>query len=485
MEVKKEEIKRKHTMLIPVILTTVVFAALIIPLLLIKPKLTVDVDQITIPVGSPIPKINYKATYMGIDVSKYVSQNTILDTNEIGTYTLSYNIETGFNYINKDVILNIVDTIAPEIQLKGTKEIEVCDDAFNEPGYSATDNYDGDLTKSVTVTKNNKSIIYQVSDSSGNETTVSRKIIDCSKKKTKEKETFTITLNGSETLYIPLGTEYVEYGAKAVDSIDGEVTVTINGSVDINTAGHYSIIYTATNSQGKTISKARNIYVFDPETSQNLIGDKNGVIYLTFDDGPSAYTEQILNILDKYNIKATFFVTNSGSDAMIKQEYDRGHTVALHTATHQWSIYSSKEAYFKDLETVSNRVERITGVKSMIIRFPGGSSNTVSRNYKKGIMTTLTSEVLKRGYHYFDWNVCVEDAGACTKKKTYQEKMTCVKSYFKSGLSKTKANVVLLHDIKKYSADSLEEMIQYAIKEGYTFEKITMETTQIHSKVNN
>ena len=89
----------------------------------------------------------------------------------------------------------------------------------------------------------------------------------------------------------------------------------------------------------------------------NVPANGKKIIYLTFDDGPSAYTPKILDILSKYGIKATFFVTNSGKDDYIKREYKEGHTVALHTASHSYKkVYSSVDAYFSDLNSVSNRV---------------------------------------------------------------------------------------------------------------------------------
>ena len=216
-----------------------------------------------------------------------------------------------------------------------------------------------------------------------------------------------------------------------------------------------------------------------------MTGSEKGVIYLTFDDGPSTYTTKILDTLKKYDIKATFFVTSSGSDSAIKREFEEGHTVALHTSTHNYNkVYASVESYFNDLEIVQNRVKKITNETPTIIRFPGGSSNTVSK-FNKGIMTILTNEVLEKGYHYFDWNVSVEDAGSCTKKTTMSEKENCVYNYFVKGISKSKMNVVLMHDVKSYTASKLDDMIKYALSKGYTFDKITMDTTQIHHKVNN
>ena len=212
--------------------------------------------------------------------------------------------------------------------------------------------------------------------------------------------------------------------------------------------------------------------------------DIKGVIYLTFDDGPGAYTNQILDILAKYGIKATFFVTNNGSDDVILREYEEGHTVGLHSATHNYNIYNSVEAYFADLNKVQERVTRITGNRSKYIRFPGGSSNTVSRSHSKGIMSILTKKVEDDGYRYFDWNSLVEDAGTCAYKKT-SEREACVFKYFKNTISYNKINVVLLHDIKSYTANSLENMIVYAKSQGYIFKPIDDNTPQIHQHVNN
>ena len=217
-----------------------------------------------------------------------------------------------------------------------------------------------------------------------------------------------------------------------------------------------------------------------------VVSDSNtkGVIYLTFDDGPGAYTNQILDILKKYDIKATFFVTNGGSDDDILREYNEGHTVGLHTATHNYDIYKSVDTYFEDLNKVQDRVTRITGTRAKYIRFPGGSSNTISRSRCKGIMTVLTGKVKEEGYRYYDWNSLVEDAGACTSRKV-TDKNACVLKYFKDTISYNKINVVLLHDIKSYTANSLENMILYAKNQGYIFKAIDDNTPEIHQHINN
>ena len=211
-----------------------------------------------------------------------------------------------------------------------------------------------------------------------------------------------------------------------------------------------------------------------------LTNIKGKVVYLTFDDGPSIYTNDILNILDKYNVKATFFVTCSGDiNGLAKKILDKGHTLALHTCTHKYSnIYSSEDAYFNDLNEISTRVENTTGYKSKYIRFPGGSSNTVSR-FNRGIMTRLTKKVQENGYKYYDWNIDSNDAAGANKNQVYSNVIGALKN------SNRTTNMVLMHDTKSSTKDALDNIIKDALDMGYTFSNINDYTSEIHHGVNN
>ena len=211
-----------------------------------------------------------------------------------------------------------------------------------------------------------------------------------------------------------------------------------------------------------------------------LTNIKGKVVYLTFDDGPSIYTNGILNILDKYNVKATFFVTCSGDiNGLAKKILDKGHTLALHTCTHKYSnIYSSEDAYFNDLNEISTRVENTTGYKSKYIRFPGGSSNTVSR-FNRGIMTRLTKKVQENGYKYYDWNIDSNDAAGANKNQVYSNVIGALKN------SNRTTNMVLMHDTKSSTKDALDNIIKDALDMGYTFSNINDYTSEIHHGVNN
>ena len=205
-----------------------------------------------------------------------------------------------------------------------------------------------------------------------------------------------------------------------------------------------------------------------------------GTVYLTFDDGPGDHTNWLLDILKMYNVSATFFVTGNGDDATIAREYREGHAIGLHTLSHKYSyIYRNVDNFFDDLYAVQDRVRAITGETSMLMRFPGGSSNTVSRRYDGGkhIMSTLTWEVENRGFTYFDWNILSGDAGETTDTGEIVARVT---SALHPG-----ENVVLQHDVKDYSVAAVEEIIKFGKNNGYKFEKLTNKSFTAHHGVNN
>lgn len=147
---------------------------------------------------------------------------------------------------------------------------------------------------------------------------------------------------------------------------------------------------------------------FEETSSEPVTADtENKVVYLTFDDGPSQNTEAILNILKEEHVKATFFVTGQFPEyeGLIKTEAEQGHAIGVHTYSHDYAqIYASVDAYFKDIEEANEMIKRQTSKTSNLLRFPGGTSNTISRQYCSGIMSQLSKEAIDRGFQYYDWN---------------------------------------------------------------------------------
>lgn len=203
-------------------------------------------------------------------------------------------------------------------------------------------------------------------------------------------------------------------------------------------------------------------------------------IYLTFDDGPSYLTEKNLDILKKYDVKATFFIINKDDkyNNLIKRMKDEGHTIGLHSYSHDYrEVYQSVDAYFEDLKKLQDKVFKLTKEKSMIIRFPGGSSNTISR-FNRNIMTTLTKETVNRGYRYFDWNISSGDASGVSTARFIRN---CTRNRDKKSI------MILMHDSpdKKTTSAGLEEVIKYYLKEDYVFKNITMDSPMFAHKVFN
>ena len=372
------------------------------------------------------------------------------------------------------------DVIAPVITLTDGNNIARDKGSdYIEPGYSAIDECDGDLTNNVTVsgsvdgyTYGTYVLTYNVTDSSGNIGEVKRTVQIADLKKP------VITLNGDVKTYIKVGTEYVDPGFSASDNNDGDITakVTVSGGVDTSKMGVNTITYSVADSYGNVTNATRKIYVYQQQATSTPVDPGNKVVYLTFDDGPSAHTARLLNILDKYGVKATFFVTNQfpSYQYMIGETHRRGHTIALHTLTHNYaSLYASEEAYYQDLAGINNIVVSQTGVAPSIVRFPGGTNNLISKNYCSGIMTALTQSISHFGYLYCDWNVSSGDAGGTTTAEGVAANVI-------AGIQKRNVSIVLQHDIKSFSVEAVDEILFWGIQNGYTFLPMDNTTPMVH-----
>ena len=287
-----------------------------------------------------------------------------------------------------------------------------------------------------------------------------------------------LTYKGNPTMSLLVGSTYRDPGMNAVDDCDGDLTpnIVVSGNVNTKVPGTYKVIYTATDQSGNQTSAARTVKVYKKNVT-TIPGKKT--IYLTFDDGPGPHTARLLDILAKYNVKATFFVTgvNPAYDPMITRAYREGHSIGLHTYTHRYqTIYASKEAYYQDLNLISNKVKNLTGVETKLIRFPGGSSNTVS-NRVPGLMTYLARDVEARGYKYFDWNITSGDAGETTSTQVVANNV--IRNL------RNDYSIVLQHDSQGFSVNAVETIIQYGLSHGYTFAPLTMSSPTAHHKINN
>ena len=194
----------------------------------------------------------------------------------------------------------------------------------------------------------------------------------------------------------------------------------------------------------------------------NPVKSSGKKVYLTFDDGPSSTTDQILDILKDYDVKATFFVVGKTDERSVKayqRIVEEGHTLAMHSYSHKYDeIYESKEAFARDLNSLQEYLYETTGVWPRIYRFPGGSSNTVSKVDMQELIEYLTDI----GITYFDWNVASGDAVSRTLPAE-----TIVNNCL-SGIEKQKESVILMHDAsnKGTTIEALPQIIEAIQEQG-------------------
>lgn len=411
----------------------------------------------------------YVAWYQNKNITKSVKVEGKVDNTQLGDYKIYYKTKKGIFRKTRILTVQVRDLSKPAIQLVGIKDTSVCPNKeYKEEGFRAYDNFDGDLTEKVKVKRVRDKIVYSVKDKAGNRREVVRTLTY------QDIEVPVLKLKGSSYETVYLHSKFIDPGVEAYDNCDGTISkkVSVSGSVDTSKVGSYELLYHVFDEASNKASIKRVVNVIEH--------GQNGTIYLTFDDGPKAgTTDVILDILKEENVKATFFITNKGPDELVVREAREGHTVALHTASHDYSyLYSSVSAYYEDLYAVFDRVKRLTGQEAHIIRFPGGSSNTISRRYSSGIMSTLTKDVLEKGFRYYDWNLASGDAGEIYTADGIYENVT-------KNLSKDRVNIVLMHDIKPYTRDALRRIIQYGKENGYYFDKITEATEMMTQRVNN
>lgn len=403
-----------------------------------------------------------------ISAKKYkVDTKSDVNTDKIGAYKIKYDIKYSFKKLNLERIVNVVDTVKPELTINLTEvNRDFCTKKFKqEITYSALDNYDGDISSNVEVEETEDKMIYKVSDSSGNTDTKEVNIIYDKKPKNKFK------LNGSATVNVVLNGTYNDAGASYVDGCGNKINkeIKVSGEVNTQVEGTYYITYEVEgeNKLTRTINVKEKKII--PKT-----------IYLTFDDGPGSNTKSILNTLSKYNVKATFFVTNQfpSYQYLIAEEYNQGHAVAVHTLTHNYNIYSSVDAYINDFNQMNEIIKNQTGSYSTLFRFPGGSSNTVSRKYATGIVTAIANEMTNRGFVYFDWNLSSGDASGANASK--------IKSNVINGVERCSSScIVLMHDIKGTTRDALDGILADLTSKGYQFATLNASSPTAHHHINN
>ncbi len=210
-------------------------------------------------------------------------------------------------------------------------------------------------------------------------------------------------------------------------------------------------------------------FTYSPDFSNKVLQvdepeePKQKVAYLTFDDGPTPRTSEILDILKEHNIKATFFVIRNKDEytSYMKRAAEEGHTVAVHSSSHKYKeIYRSVDDYLEDFTRCFDYIYDATGIRPTIFRFPGGSVN----NYNSHSRRDIVAEMTRRGFVYFDWNVESGDSRSGMSADTIYNNVI-------KGCKNRRRRVIIMHDSinKKTTVEALKRIIPKLKEDGWSF----------------
>lgn len=410
-------------------------------------------------------------------ISQVVVDQSKLNINALGEYPVKYT----YKEKTTEIIVSIVDKKSPTFDIV---ELEIDLGMKVDPNLMAINIVD-DTKTTVKFKKDYKfdkvgdvKVVVVVIDQAGNK--VEKKGVV----HVLEKDDIAPEIKGVSTRTISKGDLSVDLlsGITVLDNRDPGPQLNVDQTkMDINKLGEYEVKYIATDRSGNKTETTCIIKVVEKAEIGVNTQTESKIVYLTFDDGPSYITEDILNVLDQYGVKATFFATGLNPDYfyLIKEAYNRGHTIGMHTYSHNYSqLYASPEAYYEDLNKIGELCKQQIGFVPRYIRFPGGSSNGISKKFNPGIMSFLTKDVLTKGYQYYDWNADFQDGSGKLAASTL----------FSKAIDTRANNVIILaHDArgKQTTVEALPKVIEYYRSNGYAFAGIDDFSYVPHHRVNN
>ncbi len=462
--------KRRKLIIIAIIASIFIIIGATVAVALVSSRLSVTLNEknVTVPVFGKFdqPQAKSELVIFGIPFEVNTEFSGEVDTNKLGEYKTTYTAKFLNKTVSAEGTVTVVDTVAPVINLDHPDFVLDYTGVPPTPEqiaavFTVTDNYDGDITHTAVKTVEGRVCHITATDSSGN---VAQKDVNIVYN---DGINPTIMLSGPSTVFVMAGNPYTEMGYYAKDNLDGDITswVAITEYPDPADPNVYFRQYFVSDAAGNSAKVSRKVIVYGNKTANDYanVQSSGKTVYLTFDDGPGVYTEKLLGYLDRYGVKATFFLTNQFPryQYVIGEIHNRGHKLAVHTLTHKWSIYDSVDNYMADFNAMRDIIFQQTGVETNLFRFPGGTNNAVSKSHCKGIMTTLTQKMTESGYIYFDWNVDCNDS-------RYKDSQSVISSTIYQISKKTNA-VVLMHDIKDYTVEAVPAIIEYCLQNGYSF----------------
>ncbi len=389
-----------------------------------------------------------------------------LNPQKPGIYRMRYLLVDGKKIVAQTSRkIKVVDTTPPSLVLNGNIITNVCPgQSYADEGARAIDLVDGDLTSSIEITSEEGKLIYQVADLAGNSVSLVREI--------HVRDIDAPVFDAPDEISVLEGS--LLPGIVATDRCEGDLSavVTTDKIIDTSVVGDQTLTYSVQDSKGNAATFTQLIHVKKSHSAST--------IFLTFDDGPSYLTDDFLDLLTEFDVKATFFINKkSGYDKVIQRAYREGHSIGMHSYSHVYSrIYASEEAFFQDLYAEQAWIKSLTGETSRLYRFPGGSSNTIS-DFNPGIMTLLTRSIREKGIQYFDWNLSSGDAG--------KHDAEFITNYVLKQLGSRANYVVLMHDSSGHEStlEALRNILTYAKQEGYSFGALNVNSHPAHHGVKN
>lgn len=419
-----------------------------------------------------------EAGFRAVDLVDGDLSDQVVRTEKNGLLTYTVTDRAG-NTATASRKLHREDAKPPVITLKGENEIRLpWGSSYTEEGFTAEDAVDGDITDLVVREEQAERILYRVSDAAGNTAEAVRLLSFY------DDQPPVLTLQGQAYYRIDLGQSFTPPGCTATDNKDGDLTgrVRVRGSFSAMMPGKQTLVYSCTDEAGNSAEVTCTIEVIGSTGDTTLpkeVWPAQKTIYLTFDDGPGDNTLRVLDILRKYNIKATFFVCNTKQRAYIKNIAEEGHALGIHCATHNYAaIYASDEAYFRDFNSIREVIHQYSGQWVRILRFPGGSSNESSKQYSQGLMTRLTKSVEAMGYKYFDWNASAGDSGGGATTQMVYDRVT-------QAAQQKGTLVVLMHENYTNTVNALESIIEWGFANGYAFSALDLTSPGMHQQIMN
>ena len=290
-----------------------------------------------------------------------------------------------------------------------------------------------------------------------------------------------IELTGGSQLQWTCGVPFEDPGFTATDKAGNDVTdcVAVTGSVTSWKLGTYKLRYFYRDEDGEKYNAFRTVEVVPAPLPEEEVREKT--IYLSFDDGPCANTAWLLDLLDAYDAKATFFIINldTGYLDMITEIHERGHSVGIHCTNHDYGmLYSSEEYFFEDFMKAQKLVYDKTGEYAKVSRFPGGSLTAYAHINRKvdGGFATIEQRLHDMGVRYFDWNIQLEGPG-----NTYRS-ATEIYYTFTLGVPQYETPIILQHDTLNFSIKALEPLLQWGTENGYTFAALDNTVPEYYSR---